>query len=101
MDAGLFQQAQEQSQHCQVFSNPRRIMILWVLGTDEMTVSDIASGVGASLQNTSQHLRLMKDRGILSSRRDGQAIYYRVENNHCLVNQKSMHEQTLKEIQKS
>jgi len=37
MDAILFQQAQEQAQYCQVFSNARRILILWVLGTDEMT----------------------------------------------------------------
>ena len=101
MDATLFQQAQEQAQYCQVFSNARRIMILWVLGTDEMTVSDIASDVGASLQNTSQHLRLMRDRGILSSRRVGQAVYYRVVNNDCLINQNSMLEQRLKEKHKT
>ena len=97
MDATLFQQAQEQAQYCQVFSNARRIMILWVLGTDEMTVSDIASDVGASLQNTSQHLRLMRDRGILSSRRVGQAVYYHVVDNDCLT----MHEQRLKEKHKT
>ena len=92
MDTRLFNQAQEQAQYCQVFSNARRILILWVLGTDEKSVSDIASEVGASLQNTSQHLRLMRDRGILSSRRDGQAIYYRVINNQCLDGQKLIYE---------
>lgn len=97
MDANLFRQAQEQAQYCQVFSNARRILILWVLGRDEMTVSDIASEVGASLQNTSQHLRLMRDRGILSSRRDGQAIFYHVVNNDCLMDQKSNYEQKLVE----
>ncbi len=101
MDETIFQQAQEQAQYCQVFSNARRIMILWVLGTDEMTVSDIASDVGASLQNTSQHLRLMRDRGILSSRRVGQAVYYRVVDNDCLIIQNSMHEQRLKEKHKT
>jgi DNA-binding transcriptional ArsR family regulator len=97
MDTRLFHQAQEQAQYCQVFSNARRILILWVLGTDEMTVSDIASEVGASIQNTSQHLRLMRDRGILSSRRDGQAIYYRVVNNDCLIGQNSKNELMLLE----
>jgi len=97
MDARLFLQAQEQAQYCQVFSNARRILILWVLGKDEMTVSDIASKVGASLQNTSQHLRLMRDRDILSSRRDGQAIYYRVVKNDCLMDRKSNYEQKLVE----
>ena len=101
MDANLFRQAQEQAQYCQVFSNARRILILWVLGRDEMTVSDIASEVGASLQNTSQHLRLMRDRGILSSRRDGQAIFYRVVNNDCLMDQKINYEQKLVEKNKT
>jgi DNA-binding transcriptional ArsR family regulator len=97
MDARLFSRAQEQAQYCQVFSNPRRVLILWALGTDEMSVSDISSEVGASLQNTSQHLRLMKDRGILSSRRDGNTIFYRVINNDCLKNQDSIYKPTLLE----
>ena len=101
MDGSLFRQAQEQAQYCQVFSNARRILILWVLGRDEMTVSDIASEVGASLQNTSQHLRLMRDRGILISRRDGQAIFYRVINNDCLMVQKSNYEQKIVEKNKT
>ncbi len=101
MDATIFQQAQEQAQYCQVFSNARRILILWVLGTDEKSVSDIASEVGASLQNTSQHLRLMRDRGILSSRRDGQAIFYRVVNNDCLIDQNFKNEQRLLEKNKT
>lgn len=87
MNEVLFQQAQEQAQYCQVFSNPRRILILWALGKDEMSVGDIATIVGASIQNTSQHLRLMRDRGILSSRREGHAIFYRIINNDCLISQ--------------
>lgn len=100
MATRLFRQAQEQAQYCQVFSNARRILILWALGTEEMSVSDIASEVGASIQNTSQHLRLMKDRGILSSRRDGQTIYYRVVNNDCLIDQNSETEMRLLEKNK-
>jgi len=89
--------AQEQAQYCQVFSNARRILILWVLGKNEMSVSDIASEVDASLQNTSQHLRLMRDRGILGSRRDGNTIFYRIVNNDCLKNQNPFLEQQLPE----
>jgi DNA-binding transcriptional ArsR family regulator len=100
MDTRMFRQAQEQAQYCQVFSNARRILILWALGTEEMSVSDIASEVGASIQNTSQHLRLMRDRGILSSRRDGQTIYYRVVNNDCLMDQNSVSELRLLEKNK-
>jgi ArsR family transcriptional regulator len=106
MDASLLSQAEDQATHCRVFGNARRVLILWVLGTEEMSVSDIASAIGSSLQNTSQHLRLMKDRGILSSRRDGQTIYYRVESgdfpgSNCLINQNSISVQMLKQERKS
>jgi len=53
-------------------------LILWVLAKGEKSVGEIAAAVEASLQNTSQHLRLMKDRGILTGRREGQTIYYRI-----------------------
>jgi ArsR family transcriptional regulator len=42
----------------------------------EKSVTEIAEAIGASLQNTSQHLHLMKEKGILCSRREAQTIYY-------------------------
>jgi ArsR family transcriptional regulator len=95
MDTRLFEQAQEQAEYCRVFSNAKRVLILWFLGTEEMSVSDIASALDASLQNTSQHLRVMKDRGVLSSRREGQIKYYRVEKGDCLINHNPISVQTL------
>lgn len=61
-----------------VLSNPKRLMILKILGKDEKTVGEIASQVGIELQNTSQHLRIMKAHGIVVARRDGHAVYYRL-----------------------
>lgn len=100
MEARLLEQAQEQAEYCRVFSNAKRVLILWLLGTEEMSVSDIASALDASLQNTSQHLRVMKDRDILSSRRDGQVKYYRVEKGECLINLNPISVQTLQEERK-
>jgi DNA-binding transcriptional ArsR family regulator len=48
------------------------------LANGEKSVTDIADAVGASLQSTSQHLRLMRETGILESRREGQLILYRL-----------------------
>jgi DNA-binding transcriptional ArsR family regulator len=53
-------------------------MILWALAREEKAVTAIAQAIDASLQNTSQHLSLMKGAGILESRRDGQTIYYHI-----------------------
>ena len=46
-----------------------------------MSVGEIAEQIGVTLQNTSQHLRLMKDKGVVESRRDGQTIFYRIAAN--------------------
>ncbi|MHC4105113.1 MAG: ArsR/SmtB family transcription factor [Planctomycetota bacterium] len=63
---------------CGIFSSPRRLEILDTLRDKELTVSEILDSMSISKTNLSQHLSLMKDRGILNSRRDGQHIYYSV-----------------------
>jgi len=71
-------EAQEQAEYCGILGNALRIQIVWTLGDRELTVTEIAEDISASMQNTSQHLRLMKNKGILLSRRDGREIYYRI-----------------------
>jgi len=84
MQADILELAESQAEICGVFGNAHRVLILWALGSGERSVSDIASTVGCSLQNASQHLRLMKDKGILASRRDGNTIYYRINRNELM-----------------
>jgi DNA-binding transcriptional ArsR family regulator len=73
--------AGDQAAFCRVFGNTRRVLILWTLLDHELSVSEIASAIDASMQNTSQHLHLMKEQGILNSRREGQTIYYSIADN--------------------
>jgi DNA-binding transcriptional ArsR family regulator len=70
--------AESQAEIYRIFSHANRIQIFWLLMETEMSVNDIAESIEASLQNTSQHLRLMKAAGILDTRRNGQTIYYRI-----------------------
>ena len=70
--------AERQASLCGVFANAKRVLILWSLIDEERSVGEIAAEIEASLQCTSQHLHLMKDMGILDSRRDGQMIYYSI-----------------------
>lgn len=63
-----------------MFSNPRRIMIMDILHEGEKSVSEIADDLGVTIQNVSQHLRAMKDRGVVVSRKTGQTVYYRPAN---------------------
>jgi ArsR family transcriptional regulator len=78
MDPIVITDAQEQAEFCGILGNSRRIQIIWALGTRELTVSSISEEIGSSMQNTSQHLRLMKNKGVLQSRREGREIYYRI-----------------------
>ena len=69
-----------QAEICKTLTNPKRIEILNVLKTDERTVTELVNALGASKANVSQHLAVMRHKGILTTRREGVNIYYRVAN---------------------
>lgn len=75
------QLAESQAEIYRIFSHSNRIQIFWLLMENEMSVNEIADTINASVQNTSQHLRLMKTANILDNRRNGQTIYYRIAEN--------------------
>lgn len=76
MDTGFREEARRQAALYKLLSNEKRVMILWLLYEREMAVGELAQNIGTTLQNVSQHLRVMKDNGIVESRRDGQTVYY-------------------------
>ena len=82
--------AEEQAELHQILSNPSRLLILRSLEQQEMSVGDIAEQIGATLQNTSQHLRLMKNKGVLEARRDGHTIFYQIAASEIGENCKQM-----------
>ena len=71
-------QADELAEIFSIFGNAKRIQIFWSLDGTEKSVNEIAEAIDSSMQNTSQHLRLMKAQNILESKRNGQSIYYRI-----------------------
>jgi DNA-binding transcriptional ArsR family regulator len=71
---------QKHAETCCIFCNQKRLMIMWVLGDREKSVGEIARELDLSPQAISQHLRLMKDRGVVASTRRGRQIFYRMAN---------------------
>ncbi len=69
-----------QAEVCKTLTNPKRIEILNTLKDEEKTVSELVAVLGASKANVSQHLAVMRNRGILATRRVGVNVYYRVTN---------------------
>jgi len=65
---------------CKVFSNPKRLGIINILREGEMNVGELSKRLDIPIGNLSQHLNMMKDRGILNSRKEGNVVYYRLAN---------------------
>lgn len=59
-------------------SHPLRLKILCTLGEAEYSVQDIVDLVGTSQSNISQHLAILRDKGILLSRKDANKVFYKV-----------------------
>lgn len=66
------------SRSLKAMSHPLRLKILCTLGAQEVSVQDIVEQVGTSQSNISQHLAILRDKGILASRKDANRVYYRV-----------------------
>lgn len=60
-------------------AHPLRLKILCVLGDQEVSVQDIVEHVGTSQSNISQHLAILRSKGVLSTRRDTNRVYYRID----------------------
>ncbi len=59
-------------------AHPLRLKILCVLGDREVSVQDIVESVGSSQSNISQHLAILREKGVLRARKDANRVYYRV-----------------------
>ncbi len=65
-------------------AHPLRLHILCVLGNTEVNVQDIVGAVGTSQSNISQHLAILRDKGIITSRKDANRVYYRIQDRRIL-----------------
>ena len=65
-------------------AHPTRLMILHLLSESEHSVGALEKFLEISQASLSQHLNLMKDKGLLSSRRVGNQVYYRLRDNRLM-----------------
>jgi len=66
------------SRSLKAMAHPLRLKILCTLGDEEVSVQHIVDHVGTSQSNISQHLAILRDKGILAARKDANRVYYRV-----------------------
>jgi len=65
-------------------AHPLRLKILCVVGEQEACVQDIVDQVGTSQSNISQHLAILRDKDVLSTRKDANRVFYRVSDQRTL-----------------
>ena len=65
-----------------VLGDPNRLKMVMALRNVEMCVCDLAAFTGLSESGVSHQLRRLKDLALVKSRRDGQIIYYALDDEH-------------------
>ncbi len=65
---------------CHILANPKRLEIIDQLRKGEMSVTELAKALEIGQSNLSQHLAIMRQKGIVTTRREGLSVYYQLSN---------------------
>ncbi len=84
---------------CKIFSNAKRLEVIQALKEREMSASDLVERIGISKANLSQHMSVLKAKGVIKTRRDGVNIYYRIANPKIIQACTLMREVLLEQLQ--
>ncbi|OGR58698.1 MAG: hypothetical protein A2X36_14255 [Elusimicrobia bacterium GWA2_69_24] len=63
---------------CRIFTHPARLQIIDLLGKGESSVTAITGSVGIGRPTVSQHLAVLREQGVVRTRRSGTTIYYSI-----------------------
>jgi DNA-binding transcriptional ArsR family regulator len=61
---------------CHALNEPKRLLILHALADGPVSVGGLAEAVDATIANVSQHLAVLRERGLVDSERDGLNVIY-------------------------
>lgn len=65
---------------CHTLANPKRLEIIDKLRAKELSVTELGKALEIGQANLSQHLAIMRQRGIVATRREGLNVFYRLSN---------------------
>ena len=63
---------------CSGLGDPKRVLLLYALSEGPMCVNELVDALNVSQPTVSRHLRVLRDRGLVDSEREGTAVYYHV-----------------------
>jgi DNA-binding transcriptional ArsR family regulator len=74
----MAQHADAAARLLKALANPRRLQVLCVLGEEELSVGEINERIPLSQSALSQHLKVLREDTLVTTRRESQTVYYRV-----------------------
>ena len=77
--AALEEKAEYVAGRLALLANAKRLLVLCTLAQGEASVGEIQRAIGMGQSALSQHLAKLREAGIVATRRDGQTIYYRLD----------------------
>lgn len=80
----MLDHAEEAADFLKKMANPNRLMILCSLSDGEMSVTELNARVPLSQSALSQHLAALRQAGLVTTRRESQTIYYRLQGDYAL-----------------
>ena len=69
---------------CSALADPRRILILYALAEQPRNVSELAQDLGISQPAASRHLNILRERGMVAARREGQSMVYQLRDERTI-----------------
>ncbi len=98
MDKKIFEMHAE---ICKVFTNPKRLEIISLLRDGERTVNELTELAGVPQANVSQHLTVLRQNNVVTTRRNGANIYYKIANPKILQACDLMREVLLEQLKEN
>ncbi len=86
---------------CKVFTNPKRLEIISLLRDGEKTVNELTELAGVPQANVSQHLTVLRQNNVVTTRRNGANIYYKIANPKILQACDLMREVLLEQLKEN
>lgn len=72
------------AQICAGLADPNRILILYALKDHEYNVTDLAAALETPQPTVSRHLKVLRERGMVKSARDGQSVIYSIADDRII-----------------
>ena len=70
---------------CKAIADPKRLLIINELRDRELSVGDLCESLDLTQSNVSQHLAILRERGVVSARREGTSVIYSLRGTKVLA----------------